>query len=94
MLRHLKDAHLKLPVIVITGQGDVPIAVEAMKLGALDFFEKLFDGDKIIAAVRSALSEWQENADRDAERRELQGSRLSLRENVRSSKDWWLEIPK
>lgn len=78
LLRHLKDADVKLPVIVITGQGDVPIAVEAMKLGAVDFFEKPFDGDKIIAAAQSALSEWQKNADRDAEQRELQDRFASL----------------
>jgi two-component system response regulator FixJ len=71
LLRHLKEADVKLPVIVITGHGDVPIAVEAMKLGAADFFEKPFDGDKMIAAVQSALSDWQQTADRDAERREL-----------------------
>src|SRR5215471_21298159 len=72
LLRHLKEVDVNLPVIVITGHGDVPIAVEAMKLGAVDFFEKPFDGDKIIAAVQSALSDWRKDADRDAERRELQ----------------------
>lgn len=72
LLRHLKDAGIKMPVIVVTGHGDVPIAVEAMKLGAVDFFEKPFDGDKMIAAVRAALSDCQRDSDRDAERRMLQ----------------------
>jgi two-component system, LuxR family, response regulator FixJ len=72
LLRHLKDAGIKLPVIVVTGHGDVPIAVEAMKLGAVDFFEKPFDGDKMVAAVQSALSNSRDDADRDAERRALQ----------------------
>ena len=78
LLRHLKDSDLKLPVIVITGHGDVPIAVEAMKLGAVDFFEKPFDGDKIIEAVQSALSDWQKDADRETERREVQDRLATL----------------
>lgn len=78
LLRHLRDAGLSLPVIVVTGHGDVPIAVEAMKLGAVDFFEKPFDGDKMVAAVRSALSNSRQDADRDAERRELQDRLATL----------------
>lgn len=78
LLRHLRAVGVKLPVIVITGHGDVPIAVEAMKLGAADFFEKPFDGDKMIAAVQSALSNCRRDADRDAERRVLQGRLATL----------------
>jgi two-component system response regulator FixJ len=56
----------------------VPIAVEAMKLGAGDFFEKPFDGDKMIAAVQSALSDWRKDADRGAERKKLQDRLATL----------------
>jgi two-component system, LuxR family, response regulator FixJ len=74
----LKDAGVKLPVIVVTGHGDVPIAVEAMKLGAFDFFEKPYDGDKMIAAVQSALSNCRKDVDRDAERKVLQDRLATL----------------
>ena len=56
LLRSLKDTNPELPVIVITGHGDISLAVEAMKIGAIDFLEKPFDDDQLIAAVRAALN--------------------------------------
>src|SRR5437773_1973143 len=47
----------KLPVIVMTGHGDVPLAVEAMKLGALDFLEKPFEDERLIGMIGTALSQ-------------------------------------
>ncbi|MEA2345937.1 MAG: two-component system, LuxR family, response regulator FixJ [Thermoanaerobaculia bacterium] len=47
----------RLPVIVMTGHGDIPLAVEAMKLGALDFLEKPFEDDRLIGMIETALSE-------------------------------------
>jgi DNA-binding response OmpR family regulator len=55
LLRHLRDRASPLQVIVMTGHGDVPLAVEAMRLGAADFIEKPFDDEVLIAAVRSAV---------------------------------------
>lgn len=65
LLRHLKEHGSALPVIVMTGHGDVPLAVEAMRLGAADFIEKPFDDEVLIAAVRSALAR-QLETDQDA----------------------------
>ena len=82
LLKRLREMKIEVPVIVITGHGDVPLAVEAMKLGAVDFFEKPFDGEKIVAAVQTALRDWQKGADREAEKVELHNrlATLSARE--------------
>jgi two-component system response regulator FixJ len=54
--RRLTRLGVSLPVIVMTGHGDVPIAVEALKAGAADFLEKPFDDAQLIAAARRALA--------------------------------------
>lgn len=55
LLQQLRAKACKLPAIVITGHGDVALAVEAMKAGAADFIEKPFDEAAILNAVQSAL---------------------------------------
>jgi two-component system response regulator FixJ len=52
---HLLRINPDLPVIVMTGQGDVQAAVRAMKAGAVDFIEKPYSDDALIAAIESAL---------------------------------------
>jgi len=55
LLRRLRDEDAMLPAIVITGHGDVQMAVEAMKNGALDFIEKPFRDEVLIASIRRAV---------------------------------------
>lgn len=57
LLKRLKAAHGTLPVIIMTGHGDVPLAVEAIKLGALDFLEKPFEDDRLIGMIELALQQ-------------------------------------
>lgn len=57
LLKRLREMKNPVPVIIITGHGDVPLAVEAMKYGASDFLEKPFDDDVLLAAVHAALSD-------------------------------------
>ncbi len=55
LLRELHQHDRELPVLLMTGHGDVAMAVEAMREGAYDFIEKPFPSERLIAAVRSAL---------------------------------------
>jgi len=57
LVRELAGRAPGLEVVVITGHGDVPLAVEAMKAGARDFLEKPFDDERLLAIVRAALEQ-------------------------------------
>ena len=55
LLKRLKAGPTLFPVVIMTGHGDVPLAVEAMKLGAVDFLEKPFEDDRLIGMIEAAL---------------------------------------
>ena len=65
LLSEIKGRTPYLPAIVITGHGDVKLAVEAMKTGAIDFIEKPFDEGAILDAVKAALQQGGEETDDD-----------------------------
>jgi len=78
LLRRLKELKISVPVIVITGHGDVALAVEAMKAGAVDFLEKPFDDDVLLASVQSALKRQDGETKRHSERLEIEGRLAGL----------------
>jgi len=66
LLKRLKASHSALPVVIMTGHGDVPLAVEAMKLGAADFIEKPFEDDRLIGMIDAALKQAESGARSEA----------------------------
>lgn len=57
VLRAMREEHLEAPVCVMSGQADIPMAVDAMRHGARDFIQKPLDADRLVRAVRSAAAE-------------------------------------
>jgi two-component system, LuxR family, response regulator FixJ len=57
LLKRLKASRSTIPVLIMTGHGDVPLAVDAMKLGAVDFLEKPFEDDRLIGMIDIALKQ-------------------------------------
>ena len=71
LVARLREVGIDLPVIVITGHGDVALAVEALRAGVKDFIEKPFDHETLIGSVRSALAIQAQTSEEIAERRRL-----------------------
>jgi two-component system, LuxR family, response regulator FixJ len=55
ILKALNAEHYPTPIFIISGQGDIPMAVEAIRSGALDFIEKPFNGETVVTRVREAI---------------------------------------
>jgi two-component system response regulator FixJ len=58
ILKELNAQNYEAPIFIISGQGDIPMAVDAIKNGALDFIEKPFDANTVVARVRDAIAAW------------------------------------
>jgi two-component system response regulator FixJ len=82
-MRRLRAAGRSFPVIVMTGHADVPLAVEAMKLGAFEFLEKPFDDRQLIERINAALEQGAAVAAADQETREISERIAKLTERER-----------
>jgi len=78
LLQRMKALNSRFPIVIITGHGDVPLAVEAMKLGAVDFLEKPFEDDRLIGMIDSAIRQGEPAARDEAVTRELAARIASL----------------
>ncbi len=85
--RRLRTHGSTLPVVVMTGHGDIALAVAAMKAGAMDFIEKPFDDEVLLAAVRAALSQRSSERERGAHSAEVRTRLRSLSERERQVLD-------
>lgn len=82
LLHRLKKRGAVMPVVIMTGHGDVTLAVSAMKAGAVDFLEKPFDDNVLISAVRTALGRLRATGESAAEVAQIRArvANLSVRE--------------
>jgi len=78
LVRRLNALGFKAPIIMMTGHGDIPLAVEAMKAGVVDFIEKPLDDDILLRAIASALSNAATPEQDDAQKRERKAKFDSL----------------
>ena len=83
LVERLHERGARIPIIVITGHGDIRMAVEAMRAGVHDFIEKPFDGHAIVESIKAALCRSEIAAEKDGERTELlrRIEKLSTREH-------------
>ncbi len=82
LLKCMKTLKSPFPIVIMTGHGDIPLAVEAMKLGAIEFLEKPFEDDRLISVIEAAIRQGEPVAMNEAVTRdiELRIATLSPRE--------------
>src|SRR3984957_12375804 len=87
LLKRLKAGGSLFPIVIMTGHGDVPLAVEAMKLGAMDFLEKPFEDDQLIGMIEAALRRAEPGLKNEAATLEIQLRMASLSPRERQVMD-------
>ncbi len=87
LLKRMKAAHSPFPIVVMTGHGDVPLAVEAMKLGAVDFLEKPFEDERLIGMVETAIRQAEPSARSEAISQDIAARIASLSPRERQVMD-------
>lgn len=78
LMRQLQNRGARLPVVVMTGHADVPLAVSAMKAGAVDFIEKPFGDDVLLAAIEAAFAHGGKTAVADPQTTQIRTRLASL----------------
>ncbi len=87
LLKRMKAAGSKFPILIMTGHGDVPLAVEAMKLGAVDFLEKPFEDDRLMAMIEGAIRQADTSARTEAMTQDITARIASLSPRERQVMD-------
>jgi len=86
--KRMAEVELEMPIVFITGHGDVPTSVQAMKAGALEFLIKPFADQDLLAAIQQAIRRDRAARQQQAEMRELQGRYDSLTPREREVMKW------
>jgi FixJ family two-component response regulator len=76
--QRMADVGLEIPIVFLTGHGNIPASVKAMKAGAVEFLTKPFDEEKLVQAIEEAIERDRRTRQRHAELRELRDRYTSL----------------
>jgi two-component system response regulator FixJ len=87
LLKRMKAGHSPFPIVIMTGHGDIPLAVEAMKLGAVDFLEKPFEDDRLIGMIEAAIRQAEPAAKSEAVTHDIAGRIATLSPRERQVMD-------
>src|ERR1700692_3114695 len=87
LLKRMKAGHSSFPILIMTGHGDIPLAVEAMKLGAIDFLEKPFEDDRLIGMIEAAIRQAEPAARSEAIRPDIAAKVAALSPRERQVMD-------